>query len=400
MIKKNLILVFNCGSSSIKFAIINPKTGEQAITGLVENIHAQDTCMHLTHGKEKTHTPLPGARYKEAMHEVIKQLEQRHELIHCLLGVGHRVVHGGESFTTSTLIDTAVINEIKACSDLAPLHNPANASGIDIARELFPHLPHVAVFDTAFHQSLPEHAYLYALPLALYEKHKVRRYGFHGTSHKFVTQTSADMLGKSLDSLKLISAHLGNGCSVAAVLQGKSVDTSMGFTPLEGLVMGTRSGDLDPALIDYLIQHANMTSAEVTHLLNKESGLLGISGISMDMRTITQAANKGEKRAMLAIDIACYRLAKYIASYFIPLGGCDALIFTGGIGEHAKNIREKTLHWLAPLGFKVDNLANENDGKETLGIITTPTSKIAMVTPTNEEWLIAQDTWQISKGAV
>ncbi len=396
MNNNNLILVFNCGSSSIKFAIINPETGDQPITGLVEKINAEGTHILFNQNDSTLETPLPGADYKAAMLEVIKQLNESGDSMTHLAGVGHRVVHGGEAFTQSTLINDTVLAEIKSCIDLAPLHNPANALGIDIARELFPTIPHVAVFDTAFHQTLPEHAYLYAVPFELYEQHRVRRYGFHGTSHQFVTRTSAENLGKSLGSLKLISAHLGNGCSVAAVLNGKSVDTSMGLTPLEGLVMGTRSGDVDPALIEYLTQHAGMTVNEVTNLLNKESGLLGLSGISMDMRALTTAADKGNKRAILAIEIASYRLAKYIASYFVPLGGCDALIFTGGIGEHAKNIREKTLHWLKPLGFSVDTPANAIDGENTLGIITAPDSIIAMVTPTNEEWLIAQDTWKIS----
>lgn len=400
MNNKNLILVFNCGSSSIKFAIINPETGDQDITGLVENINAEGTRILFSHNDHTLETPLPGADYKSAMHEVIKQLNESGDSMQHIAGVGHRVVHGGESFTQSTLIDESVLGEIKSCIDLAPLHNPANAMGIDIARELFPTLPHVAVFDTAFHQTLPEHAYLYAVPFELYEQHRVRRYGFHGTSHQFVTRASAENLGKPLDSLKLISAHLGNGCSVAAVLNGKSVDTSMGLTPLEGLVMGTRSGDVDPALIEYLTQHANMTTSDVTTLLNKQSGLLGLSGISMDMRAITKAADEGNKRAMLAIEIAAYRLAKYIASYFVPLRGCDALIFTGGIGEHAQNIREKTLHWLKPFGFSIDTPANAIDGKNTLGIITAPGSVIAMVTPTNEEWLIAQDTWQIGQKGI
>nr|NGX51209.1 Acetate kinase [Chlamydiota bacterium] len=282
------------------------------------------------------------------------------------------VVHGGESFSESVKIDAEVLNKIKECSHLAPLHNPINALGIEIMQEKFPEVPQVAVFDTAFHQTLPEHAYLYALPYEYYEKYQVRRYGFHGTSHRYVVKRAAAELGKPLEQTTLISAHLGNGCSLCAVKGGRSVDTSMGFTPLEGLVMGRRSGDLDPSLIAFLSERLELSAEEVTTILNRESGLLGLSGISEDMRLLL--AQPENERAQLAIEIFCYRLAKYIASYIVPLGGLDALIFTGGIGENAEPIRKKVVDYLAPLDPKV------------------------LVIKANEELLIAQDAAAIVRG--
>ncbi len=336
--------------------------------------------------------------YEAAVNVIFLLIRHSEDLMEQLLAVGHRVVHGGESFMQSVVIDEAVLNEVKNCSHLAPLHNPANLIGIECAQSFFSELPQIAVFDTAFHQTMPKYACLYAIPFEFYEKYRVRRYGFHGTSHRYVTCEAAKVLEKPLEECAFISAHLGNGCSISAVLNGKSVDTSMGLTPLEGLVMGTRSGDIDPSLHAYLAEKLNYDVNQVTDIFNKKSGLLGISNLSADMRIITEAAEEDNQQAILAIEIFCYRLAKYIASYIVPLGRIDALIFTGGIGENAVNVRAKVLNWLKYLNFDLDEAQNNNHGASSCGIITqTGKSPVAMVVKTYEELLIAQDALSLVK---
>ena len=325
------------------------------------------------------------------MRVLVEVLQQR-DLAHTVTAVGHRVVHGGEAFSASTRLDDTVLAAIAACSRLAPLHNPANLLGIRVAKECFPTVPHVAVFDTAFHQTMPEHAYLYAVPMALYRDHGVRRYGFHGTSHRFVAAEAAQLLGRDLGQTALITAHLGNGASVAAVLNGHSLDTSMGLTPLEGLVMGTRSGDVDPGLLQFIADTENKTLAQVTDLLNKQSGLLGLSELSNDCRELQTAADAGHTGARVALAVFCYRLARHIAALTVALPRLDALVFTGGIGENAVKIRATVLGHLAVLGFTVDDTANAKCVGGQAGVITASTSRTALVVNTNEELLIARDT--------
>ena len=324
----------------------------------------------------------------EVIEEIARLLKKHSEIEKTILAVGHRVVHGGEAFAASVLIDEEVLSNIHACSHLAPLHNPMNALGIMTMQELYPELPQVAVFDTAFHQTLPKYAFLYAIPYQYYEEYEVRRYGFHGTSHRYITQVAAETFGKEESEISLISAHLGNGCSVCAILNGKSVDTSMGLTPLDGLMMGQRSGDLDPAVVGFLAEKLEVSAEEIINMLNKMSGFLGVSGVSGDLRLVKEAAEKGEGLAILAIEMFCYRLAKYIASYFVPLGLPDCLVFTGGIGENAAFIRERVVEWLQPMGFAIDPTLNQKSEK-----IISPegASPKILVLPTNEELLIARD---------
>jgi len=390
-----LVLVLNCGSSSIKFAVIDPKNGSNKLNGLVQCIGAKEANLQWQQKSKKNKQELPNINYRDAIHKVIEVLSSSNHLVENLVAVGHRVVHGGEAFTASMIINGQVLAQIKKCSHLAPLHNPANLIGIEEARKAFPKLKQVAVFDTAFHQSMPEYAYIYAVPYAWYEKYDVRRYGFHGTSHRYVAQQAAKILNKSLEKCALISAHLGNGCSVTAILNGKSVDTSMGITPLEGLVMGTRSGDVDPGLHACLADKLGYDVNQITEILNKKSGLLGISGIGSDMRAIEEAHNAGNKRASLALEIFCYRLAKYIMAYTVPLGRLDALIFTGGIGENVSIIRSKTLNWLKLLDFVIDEKLNNTTINGKQGVITQQNSSVAMIIPTNEEFMIAKDAYAL-----
>lgn len=387
----NLVLVLNCGSSSIKFAVIDHVTAYEKITGLVQCIGMENSSIQWKINGEKTSQDLQNVDYKTAILKIVDVLGTIDDLVDNLIAVGHRVVHGGENFTKSVVINDEVLTQIRACCELAPLHNPANITGIESASAAFSHLPQVAVFDTAFHQSMPAHAYIYAIPYEFYEKYGVRRYGFHGTSHKYVTQEAAKILGLDYNKSALISAHLGNGCSIAAALNGKSVDTSMGLTPLEGLVMGTRSGDLDPSIHGFLADKLNCDIKEITNILNKKSGLLGVSCATSDMRGIEDGIARGDKQALLAEDVFAYRLAKYILSYTAPLGRLDALIFTGGIGENGAQVREKVLGWLGILGFKLDPQHNKVHGKNNNGIISTKDSPITMVVPTNEELMIAKD---------
>lgn len=388
------ILVLNCGSSSVKFALIDMADNKQIVGGLAEYLNTDKARINWQNGAAKAVELLAEPSHRGALRLIEKILQPLLATTN-LHAVGHRVVHGGEYFTNSTLIDAKVIAVLKDCSKFAPLHNPANILGIESAMELFPALPQVAVFDTAFHQTMPAYVYNYALPYEWYQKHKLRRYGFHGTSHRYVTQCCADMLKQPLASLALLSAHLGNGCSASAVLDGKSIDTTMGFTPLEGLVMGTRCGDIDPSIAEFIAHQEKLSIEEVTNIFNKKSGLLGVSGVSHDMRELLAASSTGNERATLALDIYCYRLAKHLAGLMVPLGRVDALIFTGGVGENSWYIREKVLQNLKIFNFLVDAQANKEHGKLTNGKITMPGGPLAVVIATNEEWMIAKDTMEI-----
>ncbi len=383
-----MILVLNCGSSSIKFCIF--KEDATVLSGLVENIGQQEVVLSYQQGEIKNKKILGAIDYQTAFQYIFPLV--RAQLTQPLRAIGHRVVHGGKIFTQSVAIDSQVLAQIKACIPLAPLHNPANLLGIEAAGIAFPKLPQVAVFDTAFHHSLPEHAYLYALPNDYYRQHDVRRYGFHGISYQYLIPKAAEILGLPLEKTAFIAAHLGNGCSVCAALGGKSVDVSMGLTPLEGLMMGTRAGDLDPGLFEYLTQALACSVKALTKILNKHSGLLGVSGLSNDMRALIEAADHGNMQAKLALEMFCYRLAKYIAAYMVPLGRLDALIFSGGIGENAAWIREKTLSLLKFLNFHVDVEQNKVHGVQHNGCITTKASTPALVIKTQEEWMIAKET--------
>ncbi len=389
-----LVLVLNCGSSSLKFAVVDASSGDELLSGLAECLNLVDSRIKWKLDGNKQEKPLgAGAAHREALSFIVNTiLASKPEFAEHLIAIGHRVVHGGEKFTRSVIIDEHVLAGIEQCSALAPLHNPAHLIGIRAAKAAFPKLPQVAVFDTAFHQSMPKKAYLYALPYKLYREHGIRRYGMHGTSHQFVSRQAAEMLGKPINELNVITAHLGNGASLCAVRQGKSVDTSMGLTPLEGLVMGTRSGDIDPAIIFHLVDRLGYTLDEVNNMLHKQSGLLGLTEVSSDFRYEAEGYESGDQHAVLAMEVFCYRLAKYIASYTVPLGNAlDALIFTGGIGENSAPMRQKVLEHLALLGFKVDQEANLAARFGKAGIISTKDSRTALVIPTNEEWVIAND---------
>lgn len=390
--KNSLVLVLNCGSSSIKFAAVEPKSGDNFFGGLVQRIGSQDANIKYFKGKENQARELPSIDYHAALQVIIDLIHSFNDIENNIFAIGHRVVHGNEGFKESVIITKKVLQTIRDSIFLAPLHNPANILGIEATTKTFPDLPQIAVFDTAFHQTMPDYAYIYPVPYELYQKHQVRRYGFHGTSHRFVCAKAAEILRKKLNKSAFITAHLGNGCSVAAILNGKSVDTSMGLTPLEGLMMGTRSGDVDPSLHAYLVDNLGYDIHKITEVLNKKSGLLGVSGIDSDMREIEKNVLLGNKRAILAFEIFCYRLAKYIAALVVPLGKLDALVFTGGIGEKSPMVRAKTLEWLKIFNFKLDAKRNRVNGKNSKGIITKEKSMIAIVIPTNEEWLIAKDS--------
>ncbi len=373
---------------------MDAQTGEDKISGLAECFGLEDSRIKWKIQGEK-HQQNLGAftAHREAVEYIVNAiLAAQPELAEQIQAIGHRIVHGGEKFTHSVIIDESVIKGIEDCVSLAPLHNPAHLIGIRAAMASFPKLPQVAVFDTAFHQTMPEKAFVYALPYKLYREHSVRRYGMHGTSHLFVSREAAKMLNKNIAETNIICAHLGNGASVTAIKGGKSVDTSMGLTPLEGLVMGTRCGDLDPSIIFHLVNQLGYTLDEVNTLLNKQSGLMGISELTNDCRGIEEAVAEGHKGATLALDIFCYRLAKYIASYTVPLGRLDGIIFTGGIGENSDLIREKVLTLLSIFNITVDAERNKAARFGKQGIITADGSTAAMVIPTNEEWVIAQDS--------
>jgi acetate kinase len=393
------ILVLNTGSSSLKFSLIKADGQEVVFSGLADKLGHPDASISFKTNGQKIEATLSPGNHKQAVAEIFSYI-QKLGLSQTMVGIGHRVVHGGENFKTSTIIDDEVMAVIEACIPFAPLHNPANLVGIRGAMEVAPHLPQVAVFDTAFHQSIPEYAFLYGVPMEWYRKFGVRRYGFHGTSHQYVTQKAADLLGIELSKSAFISAHLGNGASAAAVLNGKSIDTTMGFTPLEGLIMGTRSGDIDPGLPPFLAQSLGITPNEVVDLLNKKSGLLGLSELSNDMRELTAAAENGHQGAAMAIEVFVFRLAKAIGSLAVSLPRIDALIFTGGIGENAPAIRAKVLERLQVLGFTADMEANAKKVGGNGGVITIQSSTIAVVVNTNEEAMIVKQTIEVLKNKI
>ncbi|MCG7586374.1 acetate kinase [Photobacterium sp. OFAV2-7] len=394
-----LVLVLNCGSSSLKFAVVDAVSGEEHLTGLAECLHLPEARIKWKlDGKHEAQLG-NGAAHEEALAFMVDTiLASKPELAENLAAIGHRVVHGGEKFTQSALIDETVLKGIEDCATLAPLHNPAHIIGIKAAQKSFPALKNVAVFDTAFHQTMPEEAYLYALPYNLYKEHGIRRYGMHGTSHLFITRETANILGKPEDELNIINCHLGNGASVCAIKNGKSVDTSMGLTPLEGLVMGTRCGDIDPAIIFHLHDNLGYSVEKINTMLTKESGLQGLTEVTSDCRFVED--NYGEKEeATRAMDVFCHRLAKYVAGYTASLEGrLDAITFTGGIGENSAPIREMVLNRLAILGVEVDGEANLKARFGGEGVITTENSRVpAMVVSTNEELVIAEDTARLAE---
>ena len=390
------VLVINCGSSSLKYQLINMDDESVLAKGLVERIGIEGSVLkHEKTGLDKVVIEEVMKNHKDAINLVLKTLVDANYGAVKALGeidaVGHRVVHGGEKFAQSVLIDDEVIEAMKECIGLAPLHNPPNIIGIEACQELLPDVPMVAVFDTAFHQTMPPVSFIYPLPYELYEEKKIRRYGFHGTSHKYVSERVADLTGKSLGGTKIVTCHLGNGASLTAIKDGKSFDTSMGMTPLEGLVMGTRCGDIDPAIVTFLIEKENMTSEEVDNLMNKKSGVLGISGVSSDFRDIEGAAEKGNMRARLALDKFAYIVKKYIGSYAAAMGGLDYLVFTAGLGENSASARKEVCEGLEFLGVEIDDTKNNIRGKEAE--ISKDGSKVKVfVIPTNEEVMIARDT--------
>ena len=396
------VLVINCGSSSLKFQLINAETEKVLAKGLCERIGIDGRLTYQPAGGEKEKSDLAMPTHTEAIQFVIDALtNEKTGVVKSLdeIGaVGHRLVHGGEKFASSVVITDEVKKAVEECNDLAPLHNPANLIGVAACEKLMPGTPMVAVFDTAFHQTMPEKAYMYGLPYEYYEKYKVRRYGFHGTSHSFVSKRAAEVMGKSYDEVKTIVCHLGNGSSVSAVLNGKCVDTSMGLTPLEGLVMGTRSGDIDPATMEFIAKKENLDIEGVMEVLNKKSGVFGISGgLSSDFRDLTDAMNAGDKKAKIAMDVFSYRVAKYIGSYAAAMNGVDDIVFTAGIGENDDYVREEVCKYLGYLGVDFDSEANAGlRGKEAE--LTKEGSKVKVfVIPTNEELAIARETLALVK---
>ncbi|MCD6386221.1 acetate kinase [Candidatus Sumerlaeota bacterium] len=406
------VLVLNCGSSSVKFQLIETSleaikndTEERLAKGIIERIGMPASIIKFeSRDNQPYRATAEILEHRVAINKVVQLLTDpdygviKHK--EEIGAVGHRVVHGGERFSTSKIIDPDVYKEMIECIELAPLHNPHNIKGYEIAREILPNVPHVAVFDTSFHQSMPAYAYIYGLPYVLYERHAIRRYGFHGTSHRYLTFRVERITGIPRNQFKLITCHLGNGCSIAAVKFGKSIDTSMGFTPLEGLVMGTRCGDIDPAIVLHVMAKEELELHEINTLLNKHSGLYGISGVSNDMREVIKSADKGNERAQLALDIFCYRLKKYIAAYAGAMGGTDYIAFTAGIGENSPVVRQKSCEGLEFMGIKIDQERNNQTvGKEAL--ISTDDSPVKVfVIPTNEELVIARDTVRCINGVI
>ena len=394
------VLVINCGSSSLKYQLINSDTEDVLAKGLCERIGIDGRLVYQKAGCDKEITEAAMPTHKEAIQMVLDALvNDKTGAVKSLSevnAVGHRIVHGGEKFASSVVITDEVLEAVAQCNDLAPLHNPANLIGINACKELMPGVPMVAVFDTAFHQTMPEKAYLYGLPYEYYENYKVRRYGFHGTSHSFVSKETARFLGMDLENSKIIVCHLGNGASISAVKDGKCVDTSMGLTPLEGLVMGTRSGDLDPAIIDFVGKKEGLSLDEMNEVLNKKSGMLGISGVSSDGRDLEAAAETGNKRAQLALDVFDYRVIKYIGAYAAAMNGVDAIAFTAGIGENNIKRRKDVCSSLTYLGVKLDEEKNNVRGEER--IISADDSKVqVLLVPTNEELAIARETLALVK---
>ena len=396
------VLVINCGSSSLKYQLINSESEGVLAKGLCERIGINGSAItHQPEGGEKITTEVEMKNHTQAVQYVIEKLTDKEVGVISSLdeidAVGHRVVHGGEKFASSVVITDEIVKAIEECNDLAPLHNPANLIGINSCKEIMPNVPMVAVFDTAFHQTMPKKAFLYGLPYEYYDKYKVRRYGFHGTSHDFVSNRAAEMLGKKREDLNIVVCHLGNGASVSAVKAGKSVDTSMGLTPLEGLIMGTRSGDMDPAIITYLSEKENISAKEVIDICNKKSGMLGLSnGVSSDFRDLAAAEEAGNEYAKDALETYAYRVAKYIGAYAIGMQGLDVVVFTAGVGENNISLRAKICEYLSIFDTKIDEEKNNIRGEEA--IVSTEDSKVKiMVIPTNEELAIARETVALVK---
>ncbi len=397
------ILVLNCGSSSIKYQLFDIETKNVLAKGGIEKIGLEGSFLKLT---------LPNGEKETIYKEIPEHTTGVRLIINTITGeeygvlksineidaVGHRMVHGGEKFSKSTLLTEDVLKDFAACSDLAPLHNPANLKGVDAVKEIAPDMPQVGVFDTSFHQTMPDYAYMYALPYELYEQYGVRRYGFHGTSHRYITKRALEMLDIPAEGSRIITCHIGNGGSITAVKDGKSVDTSMGLTPLEGLMMGTRSGDVDPGAIPFIMEKLNLDEHGLSDLLNKKSGVAGISGVSSDMREVNAAAESGNKRAILSNTMYFYRIKKYIGAYAAAMGGVDAIVFAGGVGENQFDCRREVLKGLEFLGVELDQEVNARTRGEE-AILSTPSSKVkVLLIPTDEELMIASDTYEIVKG--
>lgn len=394
------VLVINCGSSSLKYQLIDSVSEEVMAKGICERIGIDGRFTYKPEGKEKVVKEAAMPSHTAAVSLVLEALTDSENGVIASLSeigaVGHRMVHGGEKFACSTLLTDEVLKQVEECCELAPLHNPANLIGVNACKELMPGVPMVGVFDTAFHQTMPKKAYLYGLPYEYYEKYGVRRYGFHGTSHSFVSKRVAEILGKKPEELKVIVCHLGNGASVCAVDGGKSVDTSMGFTPLEGLIMGTRSGDIDPAIMEYIGKKENLDLSQVLDVLNKKSGIMGISGLSSDFRDLDDASNEGNERAKIAVQAFSYRVAKYVGAYAAAMNGVDVVAFTAGAGENDHVVREQVCSYLGYLGIKLDKEKNMCRGVERI-ISTDDSTRIAMIVPTNEELAIARETVALVK---
>lgn len=389
------VLVINCGSSSLKYQIIDSESEEALAKGICERIGIDGRLVYQPKDGEKEMTDAPMPTHTEAVRMVLEAIVNPKTGVLSSLdeidAVGHRIVHGGEKFAASTLLTEEVLKTVEECSDLAPLHNPANLIGVRACREVLKDVPMVGVFDTAFHQTMPEEAYLYGLPYAYYEKHKVRKYGFHGTSHSYVSKRAAEVLNRPYDGLKTIVCHLGGGASICAVKDGRSVDTSMGLSPLEGLVMGTRSGDIDPSAVEFIAKKENLDLDAVLSILNKESGVYGISGLSSDFRDLDAAAGEGNARADIARNVFCYRAAKYIGSYAAAMNGVDVICFTAGVGENDAKVREKICSYLGYLGIAID--AEENKKRGVEATLSTSDSKVTvLMIPTNEELAICRET--------
>jgi acetate kinase len=387
------VLVLNCGSSSVKFAVLDPGTGRRHLSGIAERLGTPQGRLEVVRGEDRTEQAMPGAAHVTVVAAVLGALSEQERA--GLLGVGHRVVHGGARFTDAVLADDAVTGALRAMVDLAPLHMPANLAGIDAAGQAMPEHAQVAVFDTAFHHTLPAVAYRYAVPEAWYAEHGARRYGFHGLSHRYVAGEAARLLGRAEAKLHLVTLHLGNGASACAVAAGASIDTTMGLTPLEGLVMGTRSGDIDPGVLGHVAARTGLTLDAVLDTLNTASGLLGLSGLSNDMRTVVAAADQGHDGARLALDVYCYRAAKAVGALAVALGRLDAVVFTGGVGENAAAVRAGIMARLGLLGIAEDVAANQALPPGAAGRVSTPGPPVALVVPTDEELVIAKDTARI-----
>ena len=390
------VLVINCGSSSLKYQVIDSDTEKVLAKGLCERIGIDGRLVYTPAGGEKEVSDLDMPTHKQAIQFVIEALtnEKTGIIKHLdeIGAVGHRLVHGGEKFACSTVIDEEVIKAVEECTDLAPLHNPANLIGVRACQELMPNTPMVGVFDTAFHQTMPLEAYMYGIPYEYYEKYRIRKYGFHGTSHSFVSKRMAELLGKPIEDTKIIVCHLGGGASICAVKGGKSVDTTMGLSPLEGLIMGTHSGDLDPSVMEFICKKENMDINGIMDVLNKKSGVQGLSGVSSDFRDLQEGTVNGNKRCEMAVDVFCYRVVKYIGAYVAAMNGVDAIVFTAGLGENDEIVRRKVVNRLGYLGITLDEEVNDNGrGKEIA--ISTPDSKVPVwIVPTNEELAIARET--------